>query len=822
LGRPHKSEIWFSINKERKEKGMKGKRLITGVLLGAAILSMGAQDVTSVMASETADAKEIVLEKSTLGNPIAGFDENGDIVYAGDPNILVDGDTVYLYVGHDDTGSGGGYTMPDYLCYSTQDLKNWEYEGVVMEMTDVAWADNTSAWAAQVTKHNGKYYMLYCAENSGSYGKEVGVAVADSPTGPFVPQDEPYFHENETNTKTCEVIDPDTGEETTAGALYGRRDSFGWEDIDPTVWFDTDENGEEHIYMMWGNTNAWMCELEDDMLSIKDQNGDGEITQGVNEDIWYQHVHNTPAIDGVDFTEAPWLYRRQNEDGEYFGDYYVFFASHWREEMAYATCDSVSGNFGPNSYWEYGGGIEGYGHLMEPTATSNTNHPAVFDFQGKTYFVYHNGSLPGGSGFRRVICVEELKFNEDGSIDYIQETSTGISGTASQLIDSSNTQIAHDSFHNSVGDPDYEYNYPQVNVPVTSDADADKADALWEIEPAKYRKTEASYITIESYNKPGMYLRATGTSSKVVLSRDHNNDSKSSADGTTEYSKQMTFRTLEGFAGYGVTLESVAYPGKYVTKQTDGSLKLTDGSDKAACTFTIARDSEIVSMSVQKSDRSYFIGEKIKTDDIRVRVTYADGVAKYITAKSANGRYQTNVASINTAKAGAVNLTVSYTEGGITLSENVKINVHANPASTVAPVEGVSLEEMPASGTILVAGNLRYQITKTDEMNSDGYNGAVTLLGSTKSKIKSVKIPDYITMNGYDFKVDQIAANAFKKQTKLKTITIGNNVKKIGKKAFDGINKKATFKVSSDRYKAVKKLLKSSTGFKKTMKIKEI
>lgn len=42
---------------------------------------------------------ETTLAKSELGNPFLGFDENGNRVYGGDPSILVDGDTVYAYVG---------------------------------------------------------------------------------------------------------------------------------------------------------------------------------------------------------------------------------------------------------------------------------------------------------------------------------------------------------------------------------------------------------------------------------------------------------------------------------------------------------------------------------------------------------------------------------------------------------------------------------------------------------------------------------------------------------------------------------------------------
>ncbi len=829
---------------------MMKKKLLSGILT----LSMLAGIVVPMPQTVSAEAasKEIVLEKSTLGNPIAGFNENGEIIYAGDPNILVDGDTVYLYVGHDDTSSGGGYTMPNYLCYSTQDLENWKYEGPVMEMTEVAWADNTSAWAAQVIKHEGKYYMLYCAENKGSYGKEVGVAVAESPTGPFVPQAEPYFHENLTNTATCEVLDPVTGEETTANKLhadetdgYGNRSTFGWEDIDPTFWLDTDENGNVHPYLMWGNTNVWMCELEDDLLSIKDQNGDGEITQGYSEDIWFQNINSLEIIGGVSFTEAPWLYRRQNEAGEYYGDYYMFFATHWREEMGYATCSEL----GPNSLWTYGGGKEGYGHLMEPTATSNTNHPAVFDFKGKTYFVYHNGSLPGGSGYRRVICVEELKFNEDGSIDYIQETSTGISGTASRLIDSSATAMAHDAFNNSVSDPDAEYNYPKVNVAVTANDDANEMDALWEIEPGKADKTNASYVTIESFNKPGMYLRASGNAKKtpkdVVLSRDHNNDSKSAADGTTIYTEEMTFRTLESYDGKGVTFESVAYPGTYMAS-VDGKLVLVNYSEAEECVFEIAGATDVVYVSAEKAKRSYATGSAINVDDIRVRLGYEDSTSEWV-----NYGFTTNAASIDMSTPGIKELVVTYTQKGVAHTYTIPINVYAavtlggsgstnnnsinnnstnnnsnnnsSNAEIVITGEDAVAEDLPEKGSAHTVGKVKYVITKVDEYNTDGTNGTVTVKGMTKKTAKSVVIPAEVEINGYSFAVNKIDAKAFQNCKKLKTITIGDNVKSIGKNAFKGIHKKATFKVSSDNYDKVKKLLKSKVGFKKkTMKIKEV
>ena len=56
---------------------------------------------TDKIATLRDEPKEITLEKSKSGNPMLGFDKDGKILYVGDPSILVDGDTVYAYVGHD-------------------------------------------------------------------------------------------------------------------------------------------------------------------------------------------------------------------------------------------------------------------------------------------------------------------------------------------------------------------------------------------------------------------------------------------------------------------------------------------------------------------------------------------------------------------------------------------------------------------------------------------------------------------------------------------------------------------------------------------------
>ena len=221
-----------------------------------------------------------------------------------------------------------------------------------------------------------------------------------------------------------------------------------WEDIDPTVWV---EDG--HVYVAWGNNRLFLMEVEcnGSSVTIKDQDGDTDnlsVGYGTGHDIVIGKMNgmeiwneNDKFEDQEFFTEAPWIYKREVNGEEV---YYLFFASRWREQMAYATTDDLASN-----EWQYGGII------MEPSATGNTNHMAVFDFQGETYFVYHDGSLPHGSGFRRVACIERLEFNEDGSIDEIPKTAVGLTGTVSTIKDYTGAFVANEAFVNTLDDNQY-------------------------------------------------------------------------------------------------------------------------------------------------------------------------------------------------------------------------------------------------------------------------------------------------------------------------------------------------------------------------------
>ena len=130
--------------------------------------------------------------------------------------------------------------------------------------------------------------------------------------------------------------------------------SHSWEDIDPTVWIETDKEGVEHRYLGWGNNRFFVCELNADMTSIKDRDGDpntlsvGYYYEGatpndivVGQMDGMEIFHDQDKFDGHAFTEAPYYYRQQDENGNFYGPYYMFFACDWREQMAYATTDDM-------------------------------------------------------------------------------------------------------------------------------------------------------------------------------------------------------------------------------------------------------------------------------------------------------------------------------------------------------------------------------------------------------------------------------------------------------------------------------------------------
>jgi arabinoxylan arabinofuranohydrolase len=189
----------------------------------------------------------------------------------------------------------------------------------------------------------------------------IGVGVSDKPEGPFVDA---------------------VGKPLVTGGGY----------IDPTVLVDDDGQA----YMYFGNPSPHMVKLNADMISIS-----GSVVD----------VPETKAAFNNNYLEGPWLFKRN-------GLYILMYSSDGvpgTEDIRYSTSTSAAGP------WTYKGIIQD----AEVNTKSWTNHSGVVDYKGNSYFFYHTGDLPGGGHTHRSTCVEQFKYNADGTLPMIPMTKEG-------------------------------------------------------------------------------------------------------------------------------------------------------------------------------------------------------------------------------------------------------------------------------------------------------------------------------------------------------------------------------------------------------------
>ena len=190
--------------------------------------------------------------------------------YTADPAPMVYNDKVYLYTTHDEDNSTW-FTMNDWRLYTTSDMVNWTDHGAVLSYTDFSWAKG-DAWAPQCIERDGKFYMYVPMISNINNRGAIGVAVADSPYGPFYdPLGKPLVQSE-------------------------------WGDIDPTVFIDDD--GQAYLY--WGNPNLYYVKLNEDMISYS---GDIVRVPLVAESFGKREGDAQRA---TLYEEGPWLYKRES------------------------------------------------------------------------------------------------------------------------------------------------------------------------------------------------------------------------------------------------------------------------------------------------------------------------------------------------------------------------------------------------------------------------------------------------------------------------------------------------------------------------------
>lgn len=325
---------------------------------------------------EQIDFNEII--KNAISQPLVSH------IYTADPSAHVFNGKIYIYPSHDiDAGipfndNGDHFGMEDYHVISMETINSPAVDnGLALHVNDVPWAER-QMWAPDAAYKDGKYYLYFPAKRSNGIF-QIGVAISDSPTGPFIPEPE---------------------------AIEG---SYS---IDPAVF--EDEDGKHYIYFggIWGGqlqkyrNNTFAEENEEPAAN---QNALGPIVAILSEDMkeFAEEPREIQILDknGANllagdnerrFFEASWVHK-------YKGKYYFSYSTGDTHYICYATGDTP---YGPFTY---------QGKILEPVV-GWTSHHSICEVDNKWYLFYHDSSLSNGVTHLRSIKITEITYKEDGSI----------------------------------------------------------------------------------------------------------------------------------------------------------------------------------------------------------------------------------------------------------------------------------------------------------------------------------------------------------------------------------------------------------------------
>ena len=304
--------------------------------------------------------------------------------YMADPAANVFNGRIYIYPSHDwesgvpENDNGDHFNMRDYHVFSMDDPENGEItdHGVILQVEDIAWAGR-QLWDNDVVEKDGKYYLYFSLKDKNDVF-HLGVAVADRPEGPFVPQSDPI------------------------------RGSYS---IDPSVFKDDD--GSVYIYFggLWGGQlqryrdnkaleSAVLAEgdepalpsrvakLTDDMLQFAEEPHPVVIVDDNGQPLKASDPHR--------FFEASWMHK-------YNGKYYFSYSTGDSHYLCYAMGDNP---YGPFTY---------KGVILEPVVGWTTHH-SIVEFKGKWYLFFHDCVPSDGQTWLRSMKVKDLEYNADGTI----------------------------------------------------------------------------------------------------------------------------------------------------------------------------------------------------------------------------------------------------------------------------------------------------------------------------------------------------------------------------------------------------------------------
>lgn len=310
-------------------------------------------------------------------------------IYTADPSAHVFNGKLYIYPSHDRetdiqfNDNGDQYDMADYHVFSLDQPGGPVTDhGTVLKMEDIPWVSK-QLWAPDAATKNGKYYLYFPARDKEGIFR-IGVAVSDTPEGPFKP--EPECIKGSYTIDPASFVDDDGQAYLYIGGLWG-----GQLQCWTNGTFDASKQGPQEP----SSGDALCCKvakLSDDMLQFaKGEKGmkDMQVLNEAGKPIQADDHERR-------FFEAPWMHK-------YNGKYYFSYSTGDTHYICYAIGDSP---MGPFTY---------AGRILEPVL-GWTNHHSTVEWNGKWYVVYHDCELSKGVDHLRSVKMREFVYDDAGKI----------------------------------------------------------------------------------------------------------------------------------------------------------------------------------------------------------------------------------------------------------------------------------------------------------------------------------------------------------------------------------------------------------------------
>ncbi len=329
---------------------------------------------------------------SLADNPISTYH------YLADPGAAADDEYFYIITDSDDPApaNSDGYKIYALYAFRSKDMQNWTDYGIIYDARKVNGINDI--WASGIAVHKGTFYIVFPDGGGGGIGYIKAPAI-DGPWANAVGQGK--------------------------DKLVGGRGIIGCDGVswcfDPGIFIDDDGT----TYVTWGGGEGASRPNTDnfDIVKLNDAK-DAPVGNGS-----HVKVNNLPTRKML---EASYIHKHK-------GNYYFSYSTGWQQGAPTIDYGMSSNVMGPYT-WK--GTILGDPSMNGRSVNGNNNHHGIAEFKGHSYVVYHDRRIAKGhnglekipaddgrpnpnEGYHRSVSVDEMFYNNDGTIQTVKVTDEG-------------------------------------------------------------------------------------------------------------------------------------------------------------------------------------------------------------------------------------------------------------------------------------------------------------------------------------------------------------------------------------------------------------